>query len=49
VLVVNQRAVGDLQLAGLEDFLIGIFVSADLFNFGLGVFVTSQGCATNGS
>jgi hypothetical protein len=49
VLVVNARAVSDFELAGLEDFLIGVLVDAGLFHLGLGVFITSQGCATNGS
>jgi hypothetical protein len=46
---VNLRAVGDFELAGLEDFLIGALVDTDLFHRWLGVFITSQGCATNGS
>jgi hypothetical protein len=46
---VNLRTVSDFELAGPEDFLIGVLVDADLFHRGLGVFITSQGCATNGS
>jgi hypothetical protein len=34
---------------GARDFVVFVLVDADFFHLGLAVFITSQGCATNGS